>query len=248
MPALANSGVFFAAFVLTIYSAGRHTGERGFVAAAALLLVAFPLAAVEPGQPFSASDATFIAVAFVGPLAAGRIIRRRHEQAGVRAREAVEQERVRIARELHDVVAHAISVIVLQARGGRRKLPPGAPETREALDAIERTGEQALTEMRRLLELLRDDDDLDSPPSRGSPPGRPGRRPARQRAARRARGGRPAVPAAAGVDLTAYRIVQEALTNALKHAGPARARVLLRYSGRTPCCVEIATTGAARRR
>jgi signal transduction histidine kinase len=229
--ALANSGVFFAAFVLTIYSAGRHTGERGFVAAAALLLVAFPLAAVEPGQPFSASDATFIAVAFAGPLAAGRIIRRRHEQAGVRAREAVEQERVRIARELHDVVAHAISVMVLQARGGRRKLPAGAPETREALDAIERAGEQALTEMRRLLEMLRDDDDLELAPQ-----------PSLSRlddlvAGLRAGGlpvelvveGEPCrLPP--GIDVTAFRIVQEALTNALKHAGPARAQVVLRYS------------------
>jgi signal transduction histidine kinase len=173
VPALANTGTFFLAYVVAIYSAGRHTTGRATLAAAIILLVAFPLAAIEPGQPFSASDAIFIAVAFAAPFAAGQVLRRRHEQArelhgraaelererDLRTREAVAQERVRIARELHDVVAHAISVIVLQARGGRRKLPDGAQESRAALDAIERTGEQALVEMRRLLDMLREDDD-----------------------------------------------------------------------------------------
>ena len=68
---------------------------------------------------------------------------------------AIADERARIARELHDVVAHAISVIVLQARGGRRMLARDPDETRVALDAIEHAGQQALTEMRRLLGTLR---------------------------------------------------------------------------------------------
>jgi signal transduction histidine kinase len=171
--ALRNTGTFFLAYVLAIYAAGRHLTGRALLAAGLVLVVAFPLAAIEPGQSFSVSDAAFIAVAFVGPFVAGLVIRRRLEsesvlhgralelerERDVKAREAVALERVRIARELHDVVAHAISVIVLQARGGRRMLPEPATETRAALDAIESAGEQALTEMRRLVGMLRHDDD-----------------------------------------------------------------------------------------
>jgi signal transduction histidine kinase len=246
IPGLGDTGTFFVGFVLVIYSAGRYTDGIASVVAAVLLVVAFPLAAKEPGQPFSVSDAAFIAVAFSGPFVAGRVIRRRQEQESelrvqtialeherdVQAREAVTQERARIARELHDVVAHAISVMVLQARGGRRKLPAGADETREALDAIEQAGGQALSDMRRLLEMLRDDDEevaLAPPPSLSRLDDlvtglRAGGLPVSLTVEGDPRGLPP------GVDATAFRIVQEALTNALKHAGPARAQVTLRYS------------------
>ncbi len=245
VPALGNTGTFFLAYVLVIYTAGRHLDGRLAVAAAVVLVVAFPLAAIEPGQPFSVSDAAFIGVAFAGPFVAGRVIRRRLESESVlhgravelererdaKAREAVALERIRIARELHDVVAHAISVMVLQARGGRRKLPDDAHETRVALDAIESAGEQALTEMRRLLGMLREDDDelaLAPQPSLG--------RIEDLVASLRSAGmpielrieGEP-VRLPPGVDVSAFRIIQEALTNALKHAGPARAVVTLRY-------------------
>jgi signal transduction histidine kinase len=149
-----------------------------------------------------------------------------------RAQEAVAEERTRIARELHDVVAHAISLIVLQARGGRRMLSDDPDETRRALDVIEHAGEQALGEMRRLLGLLRDDEPeltLAPPPSL--------RRIDELVAGTRASGlpvevvieGEP-VELPPGVDVSAYRIVQEALTNALKHAGPAHARVTITYA------------------
>jgi signal transduction histidine kinase len=243
---LGNSGVFFVGYVLAIYAAGRHASGRDVAANAAVVGVALVVAVSDPSQPFSLSDAAFLAVAFAGPFLAGRGIRRRLEreqllegravdlerERDVRAREAVAHERARIARELHDVVAHAISVMVLQARGGRRKLPAGADETRVALDEIERAGEQALAEMRRLLGMLREDDEqlalapqpslaridelLSSLAATGLPveltiEGEPFDLPP-------------------GVDVSAFRIVQEALTNALKHAGPARAHVTLRYS------------------
>jgi signal transduction histidine kinase len=252
VPPLGNTGTFFLAYVLVIYAAGRYLTGRALLAAGLVLVVAFPLAAIEPGQSFSVSDGAFIAVAFVGPFVAGLVIRRRLEsesvlhtrafelerERDVKAREAVALERVRIARELHDVVAHAISVIVLQARGGRRMLPEPATETRAALDAIESAGEQALTEMRRLLGMLRHDDDelaLAPQPSlsriddlvrslRGA--GLP--------IELRIEGEPAALPP--GVDVSAFRIIQEALTNALKHAGPARASVTLRYS---PVDVEL---------
>jgi signal transduction histidine kinase len=148
-----------------------------------------------------------------------------------RALEAVAQERTRIARELHDVVAHAISLMVLQARGGRRLLADDPDETRHALDAIEHAGEQALVEMRRLLGLLRHGE---GEPSLAPPPSLS--RIEELVAGIRASGlpvemaieGDP-VELPPGVDVSAYRIVQEALTNALKHAGPAHAKVTVTY-------------------
>jgi signal transduction histidine kinase len=148
-----------------------------------------------------------------------------------KARTAVAEERVRIARELHDVVAHAISLIVLQARGGRRSLATDPAETLEALDTIEATGSQALAEMRRLLGMLRTDDEqiaLAPQPSLryldalAAQVGEAGL------AVDLSVEGEP-IELPPGVDLSAYRIVQEALTNALKHAGPATARVVVRY-------------------
>src|SRR4051794_12104868 len=243
-PALANTGTFFLAYVLAIYMAGRHLRGRSLTAAAAVLAIAFPLATIEPGQPFNVSDAAFIAVALAGPFVGGYAIRRRHEQErslrgraaqleaerDLRAREAVAEERVRIARELHDVVAHAISVMVLLARGGRHRLPPGSDDAREALDEIERTAEDALSEMRRLLGMLRrPDDDAELAPQ-------PGLRDIRRLATSVSATGLPVdinVEGAPrelppGVEVSAYRIVQEALTNALKHAGPANAHVTVR--------------------
>ncbi len=106
---LADSGVFFVGNVLAVYAAGRHTDGAATVAAAILLLIEFPLAAIEPGQPFSASDAIFIAVALAGPFVGGRVIRRRHEsETALRVRTiALEHER--------DVQARA---------GGRRGARP----------------------------------------------------------------------------------------------------------------------------
>ena len=235
-PALAETGSFLVGLLLAIYSAGRHTSGRALVVGVAMVVVAVPLAAIEPGDPVAFTDIAFFAVLFGGPWAVGRYARHRSERervlvaaVDVRAHEAVAEERTRIARELHDVVAHAISVIVLQARGGRRMLDADLDETRHALDVIEHAGEQALGEMRRLLGLLRHDEpelSLAPPPSL--------RRIDELVAGTRASGlpveivieGEP-IELPPGVDVSAYRIVQEALTNALKHAGPARARVTM---------------------
>jgi signal transduction histidine kinase len=130
-----------------------------------------------------------------------------------------------------DVVAHSISVIVLQARGGFRALETEPADAREAFANIERTGHQALGEMRRLLGILRRGDEelaLAPQPSLGEldtllEQVRDAGLPVHVTIEGDVRDLPP------GVDLSAYRIVQEALTNALRHAGPARARVLLRY-------------------
>ena len=148
------------------------------------------------------------------------------------ARLAVAEERARIARELHDVVAHAVSVMVLQVgavRHGLRKT-----EDREALQAVERAGRTALAEMRRLLVAMRREGDG---VQLGPQPGLDDLGPLLEEIGRsglpvqlQVEGERHALPRA--VDLSAYRIVQEGLTNALKHAHASHADVTVRYRPR----------------
>lgn len=145
---------------------------------------------------------------------------------------AVAEERSRIARELHDVIAHSVSVMVVQAQASQRLLDGEQGEARQALGSIETTGRQALTEMRRLLGILRRTDAelaLAPQPGLGSLDALIGQfRESGLPVDLRVEGEPRSLPP--GVDLSAYRIVQEALTNALKHAGPARADVVVRYS------------------
>ena len=222
------------ALVVAVYSVGAHT--EGFRASIGALGVAAVIGVIA-AQQLSLADVLFISMIVGGPWLAGRAMRYRRERERVLEREkadaeeAMAEERTRIARELHDVVAHAISVIVLQARGGRKVLDAEPEEARQALDAIERTAAQALAEMRRLLGLLRESGEqlaLAPQPTLA----RLGDLVGHVREA-----GLPVEIAVEGeprelppgVDLSAYRIVQEALTNALKHAGPATARVTVRY-------------------
>jgi signal transduction histidine kinase len=147
------------------------------------------------------------------------------------ARLAVAEERARIARELHDVVAHAVSVMVLQAGAVRHGLPDTQSASREALQAVEQVGRTALAEMRRLLAAMRSDGDeaelapqpgLDGLSALSEQIGRAGL-PVRLQV----NGDRTPLPRA--LDLSAYRIVQEGLTNALKHACASQAEVTVDY-------------------
>jgi signal transduction histidine kinase len=148
-----------------------------------------------------------------------------------RAREAVAEERARLARELHDVVGHSVSVMTVQASAVRRLLLPEQEKEREALEVVEQTGRQALAEMRRLVGVLRRPEEA---PTLAPQPSlehldkllahvRDSGLPVDLRVE-----GEPA-RLSAGVDLTAYRLVQEGLTNALKHARANRAEVVVRY-------------------
>jgi signal transduction histidine kinase len=147
------------------------------------------------------------------------------------ARVAVAEERARIARELHDIVAHAVSVMVLQVGAIRHKLAGTLPEDAEALEGVERTGRTALAEMRRLLGAMRSDGDE---PALAPQPGL-GNLGALFEQVERAglsvrlhtEGDAPPLPQA--LDVSAYRIVQEGLTNALKHAHASQADVTVRY-------------------
>ena len=169
----------------------------------------------------------------------------RQQAEAERNRQAIREERVRIARELHDVVAHSLGVVTVQAGVGRRIGPAAPAEALRALRAVEVTGRSALEELRRILGLLRDDD---TQPSLAPAPGIADLRELAEvvRAA-----GTPvslavtgevaALPAAAA--LTVYRIIQEALTNVVKHAGGAAAAVRVAAG---PAGVRIVVTDEGR--
>src|SRR5262249_14595170 len=160
------------------------------------------------------------------------------------ARVAVAEERARIARELHDIVAHAVSVMVLQVGAVRHRLAPDLPEDREALQRVEEAGRGALAEMRHLLDGMREEGER---AERGPQPGLD-RLDALVQEVDRA--GLPVrlhihgdpLELPRGIDISAYRIVQEGLTNALKHSGASRAEVALEYAtGRVR--IEISDNG-----
>jgi signal transduction histidine kinase len=174
------------------------------------------------GRKFEAADAAI--------ERAAQAEREREE----RAREAVAEERARIARELHDVVGHSVSVMTVQASGVRRLLRPDQEREREALLIVERTGREALAEMRRMVGVLRRPEEA---PALAPQPSleRVNRLVEQARESGlpvdlRVEGDARELPA--GVDLTAYRLVQEGLTNALKHANASHAEVLVRYGDR----------------
>jgi signal transduction histidine kinase len=166
------------------------------------------------------------------------------EQRELRAQAAVAVERGRIARELHDVVAHNVSMIVVQAGAAARVLHGEQPDVRNALEVIAATGRETVDEMRTLLGVLRSDDG----PSALKP--QPGLADLDQLVSGVREAGLPVIvriegsprPLPQAMDLSAFRIVQEALTNTLKHAGPARAEVTVRYEEGL-VTLEIADTG-----
>jgi signal transduction histidine kinase len=214
-----------------------------------------------PGH--SAAQQVFIPLVFGVSWLAGFALRERAEQAEAaemraaqaeRAREAaariaVAEERARIARELHDVVAHAVSVMVLQVGAVRHKLPPPLEEDKEALGRVEDAGRTALAEMRRLLGAMRREGD-----GAALTP-QPGMDGLERLIDEVGRAGLPVqvhvdgdpFPLPRALDLSAYRIVQEGLTNALKHAGAARVDVTVRYA-RDEVRIEVSDDGVGRSR
>jgi len=167
----------------------------------------------------------------------------------LRARAAVADERARMARELHDIVGHALNVIVIQAGGAQRALDSRPHVARDALNSIEAAGREALSDMERMLGVLRAAGD--AAPALGP---QPGLAQVDALATQVSDAGlavdvvREGTPRefAASLELSAYRIVQEALTNALKHAAASRARVVLRY-GADALEVEVTDDGVGAR-
>ncbi len=229
--------VLIVAFVAVGSVPDRRRGIAGLVLGLALLTGVFALEA----ESTFVGDLVFVGGILGSAWVLAAVLRERSDRADrlvverdERAREAVVEERARIARELHDVVAHAVSVIAVQSGSLRRRLRHERPDDAEELRAIEETARQALGDMRRMLGLLRTDEDgLALTPQPGLD--QVDRLVEQVRdtglAVEVAVEGEPR-PLPPGVDLAAYRIVQEALTNVLKHAGPAHARVALRYGDR----------------
>jgi signal transduction histidine kinase len=151
------------------------------------------------------------------------------------ARLAVAEERARIARELHDVVGHSVSVMTVQASAVRRLLEPDQDKEREALLVVEQTGREALAEMRRMVGVLRRPDEAPALAPQ------PSLERIEQLVAHTRETGLPVdlriegtpMELPAGIDTTAYRIIQEALTNAVKHARAEKAEVVVRYANGT---------------
>ena len=241
-PGLYPPQFFLIPLVLAVYAVAAHTGGR-----TAWLGAGTTLALIVAGHAVSSDGEALDFLPWLvwgASWFAGWLVRRRTLDAAAvaseatlrvrlqeeNAREAAARERDRIARELHDVVAHAVSLVVVQAGAERLVLGADAPRTRAALDAIENAGRQALVDLRAMLAVLRSPEDAGS--SEMGP--QPGLDELPALAARVRDAGLPIdldidVPGdvPAGVGLSAYRIVQEALTNALKHA-PTSTQVAVR--------------------
>jgi signal transduction histidine kinase len=258
-----DSTVLFFAAVIGCYSAGAYADGRHALAGLGVCLLGmgsvqatFPVG-LRPGEIVWTS--AIVAAAWL----AGRTVRTRtrlteelHEAAlhaeearEADARAAVAEERRRIAREMHDIVAHSVSVMVVQAGGARRILDRDVDRAVEAAERIEDTGRAALLEMRRLLGILSAGEDeahhAPQPTLEALDALVEGARTAGLPVALRIEGERRPLPP--GVDLAAYRVVQEAITNALKHAGAAPTDVCVRYRD-DDVELEVTDRGAGHRR
>ena len=247
--------------VLVAFTIGSETGPPRSYVGLAVVLVPFLVAMTAEG--LEPSDVAAAFVFLVGPWSVGTAVRRRaahtaealaradrlERERELQAAVAAAEERTRIARELHDIVSHSISVVAIQTQAVRRRL--GADHAREAEDlaSVETTAREALAEMRRLFGVLRSEgESVSLAPQPGLHE--------LDRLAAQVRGSGLDVEVLVdgapyelppGVDLTAYRIVQEALTNALRHSGATLARVLVRYGpSRLDLAVEDDGRGLAR--
>jgi signal transduction histidine kinase len=253
----------FVALLLVVFTAGVATSGRAARAAVAVMVVGFSLTVVDlvAGQPLGAAVPPLLQI--IGVFVLGRLFagyRSRAVAEGARAArleqeselaraEAVREERARIARELHDVVSHDVNLMVLQATVERRVSGvDGAPERDAVLASIEATGREALAELRRMLGVLRHDDA--GPPLAPQPGlGEVDQLVAQAREAGVdvelvTEGDRSTLTP--GIDLTAYRILQESLTNVAKHAADARTVATIRH-GRDWLEIEVVDDGASAR-
>jgi signal transduction histidine kinase len=248
-------GVMFLTWIpvaLALYSAAAAVADRaGAVPALAAALAApavtivwlYRRTGVTPASAPSSEaplwwqvELGLVVVMLAAAWAAGRLIRWRRDLAADAARraarDAVADERLRIARELHDIVGHSLSLIAVKATVANHIAEERPAETRAALVTIEKTSRSALTEIRRLLDVLREDDDpaeLAPSPGAGDLPALVERlRSAGPRIELHVTGAGDLPPA---VGLTVYRIVQESLTNVIKHADASRCRVEVRAGG-----------------
>ncbi len=238
-PIIGLAAVMVAAYSVGAFSANGYVALSVILATATIIVTVFH-GGLPPIPQWSGAYVILVPLWLVGrslrtwrlraDASEDRATRLEREQERA-TRLALTVERARIARELHDVVAHSVSVMVVQAGAARLVVRTSPEQATEALSAVETVGREAMAELRRLLGLLGQDDDgaalapqpgidgLEALIRRVADAGLPVE--VRMTGRRR--------PLAPGIDLTAYRIVQEALTNALKHSGLARTQVILDY-------------------
>ncbi|MGZ4416146.1 MAG: sensor histidine kinase [Gaiellaceae bacterium] len=244
--------------LIALYSVGRYSDTGSLILAGPLVLIGTALHELKDPRFKLSGPAIFFWVLLAAAWPLGRAFRQRERTVEVlsqqadelqrerdaKARAAVAAERARIARELHDVVGHGVSVVVLQLVAALGMLDKGDLDVaQQRLLATERSARQALAEMRRLVGLLDENDEAALVPQPGL--AELDRLVAETRAAGVAvelvvRGERVGLPA--GLELAAYRVVQEALTNVIKHAQPAIAHVRLSYSS-SELVIEVVDDG-----
>jgi len=244
--------VIVASFATVTFDTARRAIAAGFAVAAGLVVVLIAL----PSFSWKTALATWLALSLVWVVAVViRVYRGSIERAErraalfaadreARAREAVIEERARMARELHDSVGHALNVVVLHAGAAQRMVETKPALAREALESIETAGRQALGDIERMLGILRAPDDETSYDKT------PGMSQLETLCEQVREAGLPVEltvagevhPLPASLDLTAYRLVQESLTNTLKHAGKTRALVRVEY-GEDALSIEVLDDG-----
>lgn len=230
-----HSLALLASWIAAVYSAAAYAGRARAIAAGVLGLAFLPLAVIADPHRALSDITPFDFLFILIPWAAGRVVRHHRRQAArleelaarlaaereERARAAVVEERARIARDLHDEIAHSVSVIAVQADAAEGALARDPTLAREPLVAIRDTARGALGELRRLLGMLREAGEPALAPQPGVAQLEALIEQTRQAGVpvTLAVDGEPR-PLPAGIDLSAYRIVQEGLTNARKHAAP----------------------------
>ena len=245
----------FLGVLAALYAVAAYGSTRAARLSLAVVVGFQPVAVIHPRDPEfnSWGDVLVGVVIFTAVWVFGdsRRVRRMHyemaeeraaraeRERDERARSAVQEERTRIAREMHDIVAHSVSVMVVQAGAARRMVTRDPAAAVVAAGEVEETGRAALRDMRRVIGVLRADGD--APADEPRPPATLGPQPGLGDVATlvstcrdagldvRVRIDGVVRPLPSGVELAAYRIIQEALTNTMKHAGPARAEVHVAY-------------------
>ncbi len=247
-------GIFFVSWAIGAYET-RPRAVLGLTILVCGMWIAMGVDMLRGGAHYEGTDFPWVGALVATPgvlgIAFGARTRSLHvaeakaQRLELERREAVVAERARIARELHDVIAHSVSVMTVQAGAAEEMLKGDPARALEPVRAVQETGRQALVEMKRLVGMLRDDDDeiglapqpgladLDRLVKHVREAGLP--------VEVRIEGEPRLLPL--GVDLSAYRVVQEALTNALKHAGHATAVVTVCY-GRDEVTIDVADDGA----
>jgi len=239
-----QTGAAPSVLLVGVYTVAAWSNARDRVIAVAAMAIGLAIVSVSGIPGANAADAAFNIVFYAAAYLFGSTMRNRRlysEQLEERARaleneraeeakRAVAEERLRIAQELHDVVAHSMGVIAVQAGVGEHVIDTDPAEAKKSLNAISQTSRSTLAEIRRLLGVLRDDDGASYEPAPGLADldrlVREVRSAGLEVDVRKVGEGTDLPP---GVDFTAYRIVQEALTNVLKHAGRAQACVVIGY-------------------